>query len=164
MSWRGNDPAVKAARSGHNAVLATVGKLYFDWYQTNENKQNEPLAWGGHTTLEAVYRYRFEAPMDATLPGGVPSDKAHHILGAQGQLWTEYMPHSRQVEYMAFPRATALAEIVWLKQQPKQPKGEEDTMRTRDYEDFYQRLVEGHLPRLDALNVNYRRPKSIHER
>ena len=157
MSWHGIDPAVEAARLGHS-VLATVEKLYFDWYQTNENKE-EPLAWGGDTTLEAVYRYRPEASMDA-----IPSDKAHHILGAQGQLWTEYMPHSRQVEYMAFPRATALAEIVWLKQQPKQRKGEKDTTATRDYEDFYQRLVEGHLPRLDALNVNYRRPKSIHER
>jgi hexosaminidase len=84
-----------------------------------------------------VYAYE---PVPAELTAG----EARHVLGAQGQLWTEYMPNPKQVEYMAFPRLAALAEVVWT---PRERK---------DFGDFMARLGP-HLARLDILDVNYRR-------
>ena len=81
----------------------------------------------------------FEPVPDALTPA-----QAKHILGAQSQLWTEYIPNPRQLEYMAYPRLTALAEAVW------------SAKARRDYGNFMQRLPV-HLQRLDALDVNYRR-------
>ncbi|KAL7559259.1 hypothetical protein ACA910_009035 [Epithemia clementina (nom. ined.)] len=148
MSWRGSDPAMQAAWQNHHAILATVDKTYFDWYQSKNT--SEPLAWGGFTPLEKVYGFEL-IPQDSRLP----PEKAHYILGGQGQLWTEYMPTSKQVEYMAFPRAAALAETLWAKRLRSIQAGE--------YEDFFHRLVQGHLPRLDTLNVNYRNPTHMYE-
>jgi hexosaminidase len=88
--------------------------------------------------LEKVYGY------DPT--GALPADAARHVLGAQAQLWTEYMPDSRLVEYMAFPRLSALAETTWTPAERK------------DYNDFLVRLPD-HLARLQALDVNYRKPR-----
>ena len=72
------------------------------------------------------------------------AEEAQHVLGAQAQLWTEYLATPRNVEYMAFPRLAALAEVVWT------------PAASKDYADFLERLPE-HLERLDALDVNYRR-------
>jgi hexosaminidase len=77
------------------------------------------------------------------VPPGLTPDEARHILGAQGQVWTEYIPDPKRVEYMAFPRACALAEVLWTPPEEK------------DYADFQQRLVT-HLARLAVLDVNYR--------
>ena len=77
------------------------------------------------------------------MPEEIADDKKHHILGGQGNLWTEYIPTTDHLEYMAYPRAVALAEVLW--NHPEQ----------RDYEGFVSRL-KGHLPCLDTLGVNYR--------
>lgn len=143
MSWRGMDPAYRAVKAGRKAVLSSVDTLYFDWYQAKPEIR-EPLAWGGYTPLEKVYNFR---PFSSDLS----ENQRRGILGAQGQLWTEYMPNFRQVEYMAFPRAAALAEVVWF----PTPDGE-----SLDFSEFLKRLIRGHLPRLDALGVNYRDPKN----
>ncbi|GAA2758325.1 family 20 glycosylhydrolase [Actinopolymorpha rutila] len=134
MSWRGESGGVTAARAGHDVVMAPTDPTYFDYYQSDQD--DEPLTIGGLNTLESVYAYE---PVPAELTG----PEAKHVLGAQFQLWGEFQPNGASVEYMTFPRACAFAEAVWRER------------RTRSYEEFRDRLV-AHLPRLDALGVNYR--------
>ena len=136
MSWRGEDGGIAAAKAGHDVVMAPNHTTYLDYYQS-EDQQKEPLAIGGYIPLEKVYHYE---PIPVALSAG----EAQHVLGAQGQLWTEYMPDYRQVEYMAFPRLCALAEVVWTPPQHK------------EYREFLSRLAV-HLERLDILDVNYRK-------
>jgi hexosaminidase len=133
MSWRNEEAGFEAAAAGHDVVMAPQSVCYFDHYQSDA--PDEPLAIGGLTTLRDVYRYE---PVPATLPPGA----AAHVLGTQFQIWTEYMPGPGDVEYMAFPRACAFAEVAW-------------TDGPRDWEQFAPRLSL-HLARLDALAVNYR--------
>ena len=135
MSWRGTEGGLKAARAGHDVVMAPESHTYFDHYQSRDTAA-EPLAIGGFLPIETVYSYE---PVPAELEPGA----AHHVLGAQGQLWTEYMKDPKSVEYMAFPRMSALAEVVWT------PPGR------KDYKDFRTRLVT-HLKRLEALDVQFR--------
>jgi hexosaminidase len=135
MSWRGLEGGIAAARAGHDVVMTPTSHTYFDYYQSKDQAR-EPLAIGGFLPLETVYSYE-------PIPAQLEPQFAAHVLGAQGQLWTEYMPTPKQVEYMAFPRLAALAEVVWS---PKDGK---------EYADFLKRL-DAHLPRLQALDVNYR--------
>ena len=137
MSWRGIEGAIAAARSGHDAVLTPTSHTYFDYYQSSVTSA-EPLAIGGFVPLERVYTWE---PM----PEGLEAEFRRHILGVQGQLWTEYMPNPRQVEYMAYPRLTALAEVAWT------------PADRRELEAFRERLAV-HLDRLRALDVNFRPP------
>jgi hexosaminidase len=137
MSWRGTAGGIAAAREGHDVVMAPGGKLYFDHYQSRDTNA-EPLAIGGFNPIDSVYAFD---PM----PTELEPRFAKHILGAQGQLWTEYMPDPKHVEYMAFPRVSALAEALWTPTDRK------------DYVDFSRRL-KVHLERLDILDVNYRQP------
>jgi hexosaminidase len=135
MSWRGEAGGIAAARAGHDVVMSPNTSTYLDYYQS-EDRSKEPLAIGGFVPLEKVYAYE-------PIPSALTPDEARHVLGAQAQLWTEYMPHTRDVEYMAFPRLCALAEAVWTPGAAK------------DYGDFTQRL-QPHLKRLSILDVNYR--------
>ncbi len=135
MSWRGIDGGLAAAREGHDVVMAPNKNVYFDMYQS-QDRSAEPLAIGGFTPLDSVYAYE-------PVPAQLEPQFVKHVLGAQGQLWTEYMKDAKHVEYMAFPRLSALAEVVWT------PK------TVRDFGDFSSRL-KTHLRRLDVLDVNYR--------
>jgi hexosaminidase len=135
MSWRGVRGGVAAVSSGHDVVMSPNTFTYFDYYQA-EDRENEPLAIGGYIPLEGAYA--FEPVCE-----GIDEAHAHHVLGGQGQLWTEYIPTPEHVEYMAFPRLCALAEAVWTPEEGK------------DYADFLTRL-EVHLRRLDGLDVHYR--------
>ncbi|HLB82461.1 MAG TPA: beta-N-acetylhexosaminidase [Gemmatimonadales bacterium] len=135
MSWRGVDGGIIAARAGHDVVMAPGSHTYFDHYPTADTA-NEPLAIGGYLPLDTVYAYE-------PIPAALAASEAHHVLGAQGQVWTEYIPDPKRVEYMAFPRACALAEVLWT---PREEK---------DYTDFQRRLA-AHLARLTVLDVNYR--------
>ena len=135
MSWRGTEGGIAAAKQKHNAVMTPGSHCYFDYYQGTP--AYEPLAIGGYTTVDRVYSY--EPTPDELSPEG-----QKYILGAQGNVWTEYMTSSQQVEYMALPRMAALAEVVWS---PKEQ---------RDYEDFRPRLL-NHFKVLDRLGVNYSR-------
>jgi hexosaminidase len=133
MSWRGVRGGIEAAQMGHDVIMTPTSHCYFDYYQADPETQ--PLAIGGYLPLSRVYEFN-PIPLDL-------SDKeAEHILGAQGNVWTEYMKTSDHVEYMAYPRAIALAEVLWTPD------------RKHDFEDFSQRL-NYHFKRLDALNVNY---------
>jgi hexosaminidase len=133
MSWRGEEAGIETANSGHDVVMAPHQEVYFDYYQ-HEPADDEPLAIGGMTTTEEVYAY-------SPIPDAIKDDKRHHVLGAQGQLWTEYMPNFPHVEYMTYPRACALAEVLWT------PKVK------REYGDFLERLA-SHRKRLKVLGVN----------
>jgi hexosaminidase len=135
MSWRGTKGGIEAARAGHDVVMTPTTHTYFDYYQAKETS-NEPLAIGGWLPLETVYSYE-------PVPAELEPRFAKHVLGAQGQLWTEYMPTPKHVEYMAFPRLSALAEVVWSPNE------------TRDYARFVTRL-QSHLDRLRILDVNVR--------
>ncbi|MFT3885170.1 MAG: family 20 glycosylhydrolase [Flavobacteriales bacterium] len=132
MSWRGTEGAIAAARSGHYAVMSPGSYCYFDHYQGDP--ANEPLAIGGYTPLQKVYGYE-------PVPNELKPEEARYILGAQGNLWAEYILTTDQVEYMAVPRMLALAEVLWT------PKAK------RDEASFIQRL-EKEFQRLDELKVN----------
>jgi hexosaminidase len=134
MSWRGEEGGIAAANAGHDVVMAPTTYTYFDYYQ-GEDRETEPLAIGGFLPLSKVYSYE---PVHRSIR---PS-AARWVLGAQCQVWTEYLPTPRHVEYMAFPRLAALAEVVWT------------PARRKDYSSFLERLSV-HLPRLSALDVNY---------
>lgn len=135
MSWRGIEGGIAAAQSGHDAIMTPGSHCYFDHYQSDPI--SEPLAGGSVLTLEKAYGYE-------PVPDGLTPEQAKHILGAQGNVWTEYMPKAEQVEYMAFPRACALAEVVWS------AKGK------RNWTDFVRR-IQAHFARLDAAGLKYAR-------
>ena len=135
MSWRGTLGGIEASRMGHDVVMAPYSHLYFDYYQS-EDRETEPLAIGGFIPLDTVYAYE-------PIPGPLRSRDARHIIGAQANVWTEYMKTPEHVEYMLLPRMLALSEVVWT---PKERK---------EYEGFLRRL-EWHLRRFDAMDVNYR--------
>lgn len=121
MSWRGEAGGLEAVRSGHDAIMTPNTYLYFDYYQT-KNTESEPLAIGGFLPLERVYEYE-------PVPAGMTPDEASRIIGVQANLWREYIPTFRHVEYMVLPRMAALAEIQWC------AKGK------KDYNAFVRRLV-----------------------
>ena len=104
MSWRGVAGGIEAATKGFDAVMTPNSYLYFDYYQGPE-RDKEPLCIGGRLPLDRVYSYE---PLE-----GIPADKAHHILGVQANLWTEYISTTEHLEYMLLPRMCALSEIQW---------------------------------------------------
>jgi hexosaminidase len=132
MSWRGEAGGIEAANNGHRVVMAPYETTYFDYYQA-EPIDNEPLAIGGLTTLDMVYGYE-------PIPEAVLKENRHLVLGGQGQLWSEYMPDMKQVEYMGFPRICALSEVLWLQSEQK------------CYTEFLERL-KTHRERLHNLGV-----------
>jgi len=133
MSWRGTQGGIEAAKMGHDVVMTPNSHMYFDHYQNDP--EEEPLAIGGYLPLKKVYSYN-------PVPEALDAEESKHILGAQGNVWTEYMKTSDHVEYMAYPRASALSEVTWTPE------------NKRDYKNFLARL-EKHYKRLDQLNVNY---------
>lgn len=139
MSWRGTAGGIAAAKAGHDVVMAPNSHTYFDTYQSRD-RSREPFAIGGFIPLDTVYAYE-------PVPSDLSAAEAKHVLGAQAQLWSEYMPNTKHVEYMAFPRLTALSEVLW------------SAKTQRDFGNFRQRLVT-HLKRLDAMDVNYRMPEA----
>src|SRR5262249_4227448 len=100
---RGIDGAVAAATKGHDAVLSPAPTLYFDNRQSAAD--TEP-GRGAIVTIEDVYKFN---PM----PSALPPDQRHHILGIQANIWTEHIRTEQRVDYMAFPRAAAVAEVGW---------------------------------------------------
>lgn len=133
MSWRGTKGAVQAAKEKHNVILTPTSHCYFDYYQFEGD--DEPLAIGGFLPLEKVYSFN-------PIPKELTQDESKYVLGAQGNVWTEYMSTSKQVEYMAFPRMVALSEVLW------------SASKNRNFDDFKNRLIQ-FQKRLDLLELNY---------
>jgi hypothetical protein len=135
MSWRGTAGGIKAAKSGHDVVIAPYYPLYFDALQ--DDAQYEPRTIGyAPNPLSRVYFFE-------PIPAQLTEEEAAHVLGCQGQAWSEWMFTPEQVDYMVYPRACALSEIAWTPPQQK------------DFADFYTRLQE-HAGRLNRLGVNFR--------
>ncbi len=133
MSWRGVKGGIAAAQAGHDAIMTPGNYCYFDHYQAGP--EGEPIAIGGMTTLKEVYTYE-------PVPEELNKKEAKHILGAQGNVWTEYMPTTEKVEYMVLPRMAALAEVDWTKPDKKSWKS-------------FQRRINNHFKRYKALGWNF---------
>ncbi|MDV2449370.1 beta-N-acetylhexosaminidase [Elizabethkingia anophelis] len=136
MSWRGESGGIAAANAGHDVIMTPGEFLYFDSYQTDPRTQ--PEAIGGYLPLDKVYSYN-------PVPAVLKKEKAKHVLGAQANLWAEYVPTTEHVEYMVFPRALALAEVNWT------------ALENKNIQDFTKRL-QSHYKILQQLQVNYYRP------
>ena len=134
MDWIGG--ALEAASQGHDVVMSPTANCYFDYYQSRDHT-TEPHAIGGFLPLQKVYSLE-------PVPAKLAPEFHKHILGAQGNVWTEYIANLKHVQYMAFPRLAALAEVTWS------PKD------ARNYDDFLRRLKTDEQ-RLDQMGVNYRK-------
>ena len=120
MSWRGEAGGIEAAKQHHDVVMTPNTYLYFDYYQSKDT-ETEPMAIGGYLPMERVYSYE---PM----PKSLSPEEQKYIVGVQANLWTEYIPDFKQVQYMVLPRMAALCESQWCAQEKK------------NYEAFLQRV------------------------
>ncbi|MDR3035978.1 MAG: beta-N-acetylhexosaminidase [Kitasatospora sp.] len=140
-SWRGYVGGIAAANAGHDVVMCPEQHVYLDHRQADGEDEPVPVGWV--RTLEDVYRFE---PVPPQLDG----DAAAHVIGTQANIWTEFMDTGRDVDYKAFPRLAAFAEVAWS-DLPRDPD-------ERDWAGFERRMA-GHYPRLDALGIEYRRPE-----
>lgn len=136
MSWRGMQGGTDAAMQGHAVVMSPTSHCYLDYRQS---AQPEPNAVGPVTTLEKTYSFE-------PVPEGLPAEAAKHIMGVQGNLWTEHIATPEHLQYMAFPRALAIAEAGW------------SPVTARDWAGFSRRLPAA-LALLKSMGVNYREPR-----
>lgn len=132
MSWRGETGGIEAARQNHFVIMTPGHPVYFDHTQS-ENEDSVTI--GGYNPLEKVYAYE-------PIPAKMEEKEAKYIIGAQANVWTEYMGNSSKVEYMIFPRMAALSEVLWS---PKEKK---------DWKGFEKRLME-QFKRYDLWKTNY---------
>ena len=119
MSWRGEKGGIEAAKQHHQAIMTPGEYVYFDHAQT---RNDDSLTIGGYVPLEKVYKYE-------PIPSALSAEEAKYVWGAQANLWTEYMTNPSKVEYMLFPRLSALSEVLWS------PKA------ARNWKDFQHRLA-----------------------
>lgn len=129
MSWRGMSGGIEAAKLHHNVVMTPNTYVYFDYYQSPD-VDKEPLAIGGYLPVKSVYAFE-------PAPDSLAADIKPYIIGAQANVWTEYMPTTKQVEYMVLPRMSALSEVQWTLPEKKDYKN--FTIRLPRLLDFYQR-------------------------
>ena len=108
MSWQGEKGGIEAIKQKHNVVMTPINECYFDHYQSNN--PNEPLAIGGYLPIENVYNYN-------PIPKGLTNEEASYILGSQANVWTEYISSMSQLELMVFPRALAMSQVLWCREQ-----------------------------------------------
>ncbi len=134
MAWRGTERGIEAVRKGHDVIMTPTSHFYFDFYQSQERK-DEPLAIGGYLPLEQVYSFE---PSDFQLT----EEEMQHILGVQANVWTEYIASKRHLQYMILPRMDALSEVQWCRQE------------NRDFRQFTKRLGRM-LDWYDAKGINH---------
>jgi hexosaminidase len=134
MSWRGVAGGITAAKAGHDVVMSPTTHAYLDYAQSQEPTELPNI--GGDLPLAKVYSFD-------PIPEALTAEEAKHILGAQANLWTEYIPSPGHAEYMLFPRLSAMAEVAWTAPERK------------NFEEFLAR-VRVNEKRLDGWGVNYR--------
>ncbi len=132
-SWRGLQGAITAARKGYDVVSCPTDYAYLDFRQSDG--PDEPIPVAIPLTLERAYEFE-------PVPAELSPEQATHVLGGQANIWTEHMDSARVVDFFAFPRLCAVAEVLW-------------TIGERNFPEFADRLTE-HLKRLDAVGVEYR--------
>jgi len=133
MSWRGQNEGIEAIQRKLQTVMSPVKFCNFDQYQTDP--KGEPLAVGGLLTLEQVYNFE-------PVPQDLSRQETRYIIGAQANVWTQYMKTPEYVEYMIFPRVAALSEVLW------------STKESRNYPWFKKRMLE-QIKRYDAEGIRY---------
>ncbi len=133
MSWRGVQGGIEAAKLKHDVVMTPGSHCYFDGYQGS--LRHEPTAMGGYLPLKKVYHFQ-------PVPPALNADERKFIIGAQANLWTEYISNLKHAEYMTFPRIAALSEVLW------------SANNTRNWDDFSRR-IQLLMKRYDFLNINY---------
>ena len=138
MSWRGEQGGIEAANQHHTVMMTPGDYCYFDHAQS---KTEDSLTIGGYLPLETVYNYN-------PFPGKLKVENQKYILGAQANVWTEYMSNPSKVEYMIFPRLSAMSEVLWSKKEDK------------NFDDFLKRMQKQYK-RYDLWKVNYN-AKGIH--
>lgn len=139
MSWTGTGPGFHSAKKGHPVIMTPGQHVYFDMKSSKDDEFGH--WWAGIVSLERVYEFDPLAKNDLT------EEQLNNILGVQACLWSEYLHEDGRAEYQTWPRLVALAEVAWT------PQSE------REFTDFYNRLGNRHLQRLDAFNVTYRVPQ-----
>ncbi|MBL0273414.1 MAG: family 20 glycosylhydrolase [Chitinophagaceae bacterium] len=132
MSWRGEQGGIDAAKQNHAVIMTPGNPVYFDHTQSDNE---DSVTIGGYNPIEKVYAYE-------PIPKELNEEQAKYVLGAQANMWTEYMGNIRKVEYMLFPRLGALSEVLWS---PKEKK---------NWQDFQNRLQQ-QFSRYDLWKVNY---------
>lgn len=132
MSWRGEQGGIDAAEQHHDVIMTPGKYVYFDHAQ---KRNSDSVTIGGYLPLDTVYNYH-------PVPRQMKQADAHYILGAQANVWTEYMSNPQKVEYMIFPRMSALSEVLWS------PKG------SRNLEEFKSELPEMYK-RYELWGTNY---------
>ncbi|WFR67488.1 family 20 glycosylhydrolase [Curtobacterium flaccumfaciens] len=138
ISWRGNRGAITAVRRGHDVISAADDPAYLDYRQSDDD--SEPIPMGVVNGVAEVFAFD-------PVPEGLDTGQRAHVIGGQGNLWSEHLDTVRMHDYMLFPRLAALAEALWSA----------DTTGPRDLADFELRLTE-HLERLAAMGIEYRPP------
>ncbi len=138
-SWRGYAGGIAAAQAGHDVVMCPEQQVYLDHRQ--DGGADEPMPIGFVRTLQDVYRFE-------PVPPQLTEEEAAHVLGTQANLWTEVMESQARVDYQAFPRLSAFAEVAWSALPPADE---------RDFADFERRMG-AHYARLEALGVDFRPP------
>ena len=119
MSWRGMQGGIQSAQAGHEVIMCPTSHCYFDYYQASP--ENSPVAFGGLITLKKVYSFD-------PIPNELTKDQKNLVLGAQGNLWTEYVQTPQRAQQRVLPRMTALSEVLW------------SGPNKYSYENFYNRL------------------------
>ncbi len=135
MSWRGEEGGIEATKQNHAAIMTPGAYCYLDHAQI---KNDDSLTIGGYTNLEKVYNYN-------PIPAGSPTEKHSLYLGAQGNVWTEYMDNFKKVEYQIFPRMLALSEVLWTNEAVK---------KQQDYTSFRKKVLQ-EFQYLDARNISH---------
>jgi hexosaminidase len=138
MSWRGEEGGIAAAKQKHQVIMTPGTYCYFDHSQT---KNEDSITIGGFLPIEQVYSYE-------PIPAALTDSEAKYVLGAQANVWTEYIGNEKKLEYMIFPRMSALSEVLWSSKQ------------NRNWNDFQGRL-QNEFKRYDWWNVNYSKASFI---
>ena len=132
MSWRGEKGGIEAAKEKHGVIMTPGKPVYFDHSQS---KLEDSVTIGGYNPIEAVYAYD-------PIPKELNAEEARYVLGAQANVWTEYMNNTKKIEYMIFPRMAALSEVLWT------------APANKDWKAFEARL-EKQMQRYDFLGIHY---------
>jgi hexosaminidase len=138
MSWRGEEGGIAAARQKHDVIMTPWRQVYLN---LSQSQNEDSVTYEGFTTVEKIYSYE-------PIPEVLNEEQAKHVLGAQGSVWTEYMRNPRIVEYMIFPRLSALSEVLWS------PKSTGSGGEKKNWEDFQQRL-QMQFKRYDLWKAGY---------
>lgn len=112
MSWRGVKGGLAASQKGHDVIMAPTSHCYFDYYQTKDHEWGEPFSFANMITVETTYG------LDPA-PETLSAEARKHILGAQANLWTEYVTCESQAFYQVLPRMGALSEVQWVMPEQK---------------------------------------------